>query len=89
MSNEEALCMLSENNDPRKVDQYINNCFEGIASLLFNKNGEIRSAVSLEAEELVFCSSIPTADSQGQVEKWLAKVKSYASLQSMILVHFS
>lgn len=60
--------------NPKRVQPYLNKCFEGIAKLTFDNNLIILKFVSSEGEAIAFNRHISTADSKGSVEKWLKQV---------------
>lgn len=75
ISNDELLEILSETKDPIRIQIYLTKCFSGIAQLDFTENFSIKTIQSLEGEAIDLCNSVVTANSRGQVEKWLLELE--------------
>ncbi|XP_039297841.1 dynein heavy chain 12, axonemal-like [Nilaparvata lugens] len=86
VSNSEMLNILSQTEDPRKVQPYLNRCFEAIAKVGYDKNMNIICMFSKENEKIDFVNKICTEDEQGCVEKWL--VKNWIEVEFKIKVKF-
>lgn len=74
MSNDGMLEILSETENPLRVQPYLKSCFEGIAKLGFDKSLNIYSMFSDEGEEVHYVSNISTKEAGGRVELWLIQV---------------
>eukprot|EP01062_Namystynia_karyoxenos_P078362 TRINITY_DN805_c0_g2_i2.p1 TRINITY_DN805_c0_g2~~TRINITY_DN805_c0_g2_i2.p1 ORF type:complete len:4436 (+),score=1940.78 TRINITY_DN805_c0_g2_i2:809-13309(+) len=75
ISNEALLEILSESQEPTRVQKYLAKCFEGIKSLRFRENLDIDQMISPEGEVLDLVKPLNPADSSNQVELWLQKVE--------------
>ncbi len=74
MSRKEVLALLSETQDPTRVQDFFKLCFAGIHSLEFDELQEIQSIQSAKGERIPLAMPIRTRDSRGCVEKWLIQV---------------
>ncbi|XP_063719575.1 dynein axonemal heavy chain 3-like [Symsagittifera roscoffensis] len=87
LSNDELLEILSETQDPARVQPHLKKCFEGITRLGFDNDGTVITAIeSSEGERVSMSTSIDTRRSKGLVEKWLLEVQTemQKSLQSVM-----
>lgn len=75
LSNDEMLEILSETNDPLRVQPHLNKCFEGIHRLEFDEAKNVLSMYSSDKENVKFVNQVSTEDAGGSVEKWLAGVE--------------
>ncbi|XP_077287714.1 dynein heavy chain at 62B [Arctopsyche grandis] len=75
LSNDEILDILSETENPAKVQPHLKKCFEGIYKLDFDDDLNILGMISEEGELVKYRESISTKKTQGAVEKWLVQVE--------------
>ena len=64
LSNDELLEILSEAKDPINVQPFVKKCFESVASLTFEDNGEISGMTSVEAEKIPWGETVNPAASR-------------------------
>ncbi|XP_073998898.1 dynein heavy chain at 62B isoform X2 [Rhodnius prolixus] len=89
MSNDGMLEILSETENPLRVQPYLKSCFEGIAKLGFDKSLNIYSMFSDEGEEVHYVSNISTKEAGGRVELWLIQVEKQMTLSVRHRIHES
>ncbi|KAJ9459042.1 Dynein-1-beta heavy chain [Diplonema papillatum] len=75
ISNDALLEILSESQEPTRVQKYLSKCFEGVKELRFRENLDIDRMISPEGETVDFVKSLNPADCNNQVELWLEKVE--------------
>ena len=75
ISNDALLEILSESQEPTRVQKYLSKCFEGVKELRFRENLDIDMMMSPEGEKVHFVKSLNPSDCNSQVELWLAKVE--------------
>lgn len=69
------LEILSETKDPTRVQPHLRKCFEGVASLEFDSNVDVRAMISDEGERVAYATPVQPRRAQGAVEKWLVQVR--------------
>ncbi|CAB3257081.1 unnamed protein product [Arctia plantaginis] len=75
LSNNEMFEILSEINNPYKVQRYLNKVFVGINKLVLDEEFNISAMVSKEGEHVKFLEIISIHATRGSVEKWLVQVE--------------
>jgi dynein heavy chain len=77
LSNDELIEILSETNDPNRVQPHLKKCFEGISKLIMTKTEPVHISAmqSSETEVVEFCQYIIPSLTNGLVEKWLQQVE--------------
>jgi dynein heavy chain len=75
LSNDELLEILSETQDPLRVEPHLKKCFEGIRRLTFNQEKVIEGMRSDENEAVPFIKQVKPEEAHGLVEVWLQQVE--------------
>ena len=75
ISNDALLEILSESQEPTRVQKYLAKCFEGVKELRFRENLNIDQMISPEGERVDFAKPMNPSDCNNQVELWLDKVE--------------
>ncbi|GMH41768.1 hypothetical protein BSKO_09678 [Bryopsis sp. KO-2023] len=75
LASDEMLEILSETENPTRVQPHVKKCFEGVAELHFKKNVIITSIKSVKQEQVPFEHLVDTVENRGSVEKWLLEVE--------------
>ena len=75
ISNDALLEILSESQEPTRVQKYLAKCFEGVKELRFRENLDIDQMISPEGECVDFAKKMNPSDCNNQVELWLDKVE--------------
>ncbi|GMH41761.1 hypothetical protein BSKO_09671 [Bryopsis sp. KO-2023] len=73
LASDEMLEILSETENPTRVQPHVKKCFEGVAELHSKKN--VTSIKSVKQEQVPFENLVDTAEDRGSVEKWLLEVE--------------
>ena len=74
ISRKEVLALLSETQDPTRVQDFFKLIFTGIHSMEFDELQEIQAMQSAKGERIPLPVPIRTRDARGCVEKWLLQV---------------
>jgi len=77
VSNQALLDILSNGNNPVKVDEYIGDCFDGLKCLKFNEEGNkpYRSTCGMYSKEMEFVPFNTTFTMNGAVENYLCELE--------------
>ena len=83
MSNEDLIQILGDVQNPKKIQQHLKKCFEGIDRVTFHKRRapdetlkpEIIEIVSKEGEKVDLVNPIMPHEYGGRVEQWLLELE--------------
>ena len=68
------MLILSETNDPFRVQPHLKKCFEGINELCLNQN-KIIEGIKSNGETVMFDKKIDPLNSNGLVEIWIKQIE--------------
>lgn len=85
LANEELIAILSNAREITAIQKYIGKCFEGINTLILNKDNDIIGMKSIENEEVLLIESISLYENKETkqfkyVEEWMNEVEKMMKL---------